>query len=192
MVKANLDYSKSFWDKVSFSLGYLQTQYVAKHDHDRLVLPPPNKWWDYRGVPPHSVYAMLGIEMHSGQALCQPGYTPSHLPPTTFWDIDVLCCPGCSHIPEFWWLYCLSLPSSWGLQMSATIPSQHYHLVSDQWARQLPELHSGGQNGSKTNAYHVLLKFLPWIRCKHLRSQWQSKVRFQQNSPGEPECVEHT
>lgn len=41
-----------FWNRVSFSLGRLQTQYVAKVGFElRILLSPPPESWDYRLFP---------------------------------------------------------------------------------------------------------------------------------------------
>lgn len=60
-----------FFEAVSCSPGWPPTWYVAEKDLELLtLLSPPPKCWNYRFVPPHPVYVVLGPEP---RALCVLG-----------------------------------------------------------------------------------------------------------------------
>lgn len=57
-----------FWDRLSYSLGWLWTHYVARDDWILIFLPSSLEFWYYRCVSPLQVYVGKGSNL--GPCIC--------------------------------------------------------------------------------------------------------------------------
>lgn len=90
----------SFWGGVGLTyLRLVSNCYTAGHDLEPLIfLPPPPGCQDFRCVPPHLFYGVLGLNL--GLCACQVSILPTELYPGP--SIWILCFLGHSWPENLW------------------------------------------------------------------------------------------